>query len=236
MLIEREVDIETIVHYPCRDRNMTRMISDLLGAAAAGLNNLLLVTGRPPATGPYPDSTASLDIDSIGLTNVVHGLNRGVDPGGNTIGVPTRFVIGVRVSQVAVDQDREAGRLNWKVDAGADFVVTQPVFDAGRLRSFLERAPELSVPIIASLRPLTSLREAEFLHNEIPGIHIPDLVLTRIGKAEARGEDAARAEGVSIALETFAAVRDRIAGIHIHVADGNLDGALELLSKIRDSA
>ena len=236
MLIEREVEIETIVHYPCRDRNMTRMISDLLGAAAAGLHNLLLVTGRPPAMGPYPDSTASLDIDSIGLTNVVHGLNRGVDPGGNAIGVPTRFVIGVRVSQVAVDQDREAGRLNWKVDAGADFVITRPVFDAERLHSFLERVPELSVPIIASLRPLTSLREAEFLHNEIPGIQIPDRVLARIANAEARGEDAARAEGVSIAMEAFAAVRDSIAGVHIHVADGNLDGALELLSEIRDSA
>ena len=235
MLIERDVGIETMVHYPCRDRNMTRMISDLLGAAAAGLHNLLLVTGRPPTTGPYPDATASLDIDSIGLTNVVHGLNRGVDPGGNAIGTPTRFVIGARVSQVAVDQDREAGRLKWKVDAGADFVITQPVFDAGRLHAFLERPPELSVPIIASLRPLTSLREAEFLHNEIPGIHIPDRVLTRMAKAEAHGEDPARAEGVSIALEAFEAVRNSIAGIHIHVADGNLGGALELLSEIRDS-
>ena len=235
MLIERDVGIETIVHYPCRDRNMTRMISDLLGAAAAGLNNLLLVTGRPPPTGPYPDSTASLDIDSIGLTNVVHGLNRGVDPGGNTIGVPTRFVIGTRVSQVAADQDREAGRLKWKVDAGADFVITQPVFDAERIQAFLARAPGLPVPIIASLRPLTSVREAEFLHNEIPGIHIPDEVLTRMADAEVRGADAARAEGVSIALEAFEAVRDSIAGIHIQVADGNLGGALEILAGVRDS-
>jgi len=211
------------------------MISDLLGAAAAGLNNLLLVTGRPPPTGPYPDSTASLDIDSIGLTNVVHGLNRGVDPGGNTIGVPTRFVIGTRVSQVAADQDREAGRLKWKVDAGADFVITQPVFDAERLQAFLARAPDLPVPIIASLRPLTSVREAEFLHNEIPGIHIPDEVLTRMADAEVHGADAARAEGVSIALEAFEAVRDSIAGIHIQVADGNLGGALEILSGVRNS-
>ncbi len=235
MLIERAVNIETIVHYPCRDRNMTRMISDLLGAAAAGLHNLLLVTGRPPPTGPYPDSTASLDIDSIGLTNVVHGLNRGVDPGGNAIGVPTRFVIGTRVSQVAVDQDREAGRLKWKVDAGADFVITQPVFDPGRLHAFLERAPDLSVPMIASLRPLTSLREAEFLQNEIPGIHIPDSLLTRMADAEAKGKDAARAEGVSIALEAFEAVRDSIAGVHVQVADAELGGALEILSAVRDS-
>ena len=235
MLIEREVGIETIVHYPCRDRNMTRMISDLLGAAAAGLHNLLVVTGRPPTTGPYPDSTASLDIDSIGLTNVVHGLNRGVDPGGNAIGVPTRFVIGARVNQVAVDQDREAGRLKWKVDAGVDFVITQPVFDAERLHTFLERVPDLSVALVASLRPLTSLREAEFLHNEVPGVHIPEEIMSRMAEAEQDGEEAARAEGVNIALEVFGSIRDSIAGAHVHVPDGNLDGALEILSGVSNS-
>jgi methionine synthase I (cobalamin-dependent)/5,10-methylenetetrahydrofolate reductase len=235
MLIEREVGIETIVHYPCRDRTMTRMISDLLGAAAAGLHNLLLVTGRPPSTGPHPDSTASLDIDSIGLTNVVHGLNRGVDPGGNTIGVPTRFVMGTRVSQVAMDQEHEAGRLKWKVDAGTDFVITQPVFDSGRLHAFLDRPPKVAVPIVAGLRPLASLREAEFLHNEVPGIHIPDEIMERMAKAENDGEEAARAEGVRIALEVFAAIRDRIAGVHVHAPDGNIDGALEILAGVRDS-
>ena len=235
MLIEREVGIETIVHYPCRDRNMTRMISDLLGAAAAGLHNLLLVTGRPPTTGPYPDSTASLDIDSIGLTNVVHGLNRGVDPGGNAIGVPTRFVIGARVNQVAVDQDREAGRLKWKVDAGVDFVITQPVFDAGRLHAFLERVPDVSIPVVASLRPLTSLREAEFLHNEVPGVHVPEEIMNRMADAERDGEEAARTEGVKVALGVFESIRDSIAGAHVHVPDGNLDGALEILSGVIDS-
>ena len=235
MLIEREVGIETIVHYPCRDRNMARMISDLLGAAAAGLHNLLVVTGRPPTTGPYPDSTASLDIDSIGLTNVVHGLNRGVDPGGNAIGEPTRFVIGARVNQVAVDQDREAGRLKWKVDAGVDFVITQPVFDAERLHTFLERVPDVSVPFVASLRPLTSLREAEFLHNEVPGVHIPEEIMSRMSEAEQDGEEAARAEGVNIALEVFESIRDSIAGAHVHVPDGNIDGALEILSGVTRS-
>ena len=235
MLIEREVGVETIVHYPCRDRNMTRMISDLLGAAAAGLHNLLLVTGRPPTMGPYTDSTASLDIDSIGLTNVVHGLNRGVDPGGNAIGVPTRFVIGARVNQVALDQDREAGRLKWKVDAGVDFVITQPMFDAGRLHAFLERVPDVSVPLVASLRPLTSLREAEFLHNEVPGVHIPEEIMSRMAEAESNGEEAAEAEGVKIALEVFESIRDSIAGAHVHGPDGNLDGALEILSGVIDS-
>jgi len=235
MLIEREVGIETIVHYPCRDRNMTRMISDLLGAAAAGLHNILLVTGRPPATGPYPDSTASLDIDSIGLTNVVHGLNRGVDPGGNSIGVPTRFVIGTRVSQVASDQEHEAGRLKWKVEAGADFVITQPVFDPERLRAFLERPPKVSVPIVASLRPLVSPREAEFLHNEVPGVRIPDEVMGRMARAQEDGEEAAKAEGVRVATEVFEAIRDSVAGVHIHVPEGNLKGALEILSLARAS-
>jgi len=235
MLIEREVGIETVVHYPCRDRNMTRMISDLLGAAAAGLHNLLLVTGRPPTTGPYLDSTASLDIDSIGLTNVVHGLNRAVDPGGNALEAPTRFVIGVRVSQVAADQHREAGRLKWKVDAGADFVITQPVFDAGRLHAFLERAPDVTVPLVASLRPLTSLREAEFLHNEVPGVHIPDEIMNRMAEAEQDGEEAPRVEGVKIALEVFESIRDSIAGAHVHVPDSNLDGALQILAGVIDS-
>ena len=155
--------------------------------------------------------------------------------GGDAIGVPTRFVIGARVNQVAVDQDREAGRLKWKVDAGIDFVITQPVFDAGRLHVFLERVPDVSVPIVASLRPLTSLREAEFLHNEVPGVHIPEEIMTRMAEAEQDGEEAARAEGVNIALEVFDSIRDSIAGVHVHVPDGNLDGALEILSAVSDS-
>ncbi len=235
MLIEREVGIDTIVHFPCRGRNMTRLISGLMGAAAAGLHNLLLVTGRPSTAVPSPDATGSLDIDSIGLTNVVHGLNRGVDPGGNAIGVPTRFVIGTRVSQVAEDQDREAGRLKWKVDAGANFVITQPVFDPERLHAFMKRPPDVSVPLIASLRPLASLREAEFLHNEVPGVHIPAGIMSRMADAERVGEEAARVEGVKIALEAFESIRDSIAGVHIHVPDGNLEGALEVLGGVIDS-
>ena len=232
LLIEREVGIETIVHYTCRDRNMSRMMSDLFGAAAGGIRNLLLVTGQPPTTGPYPDSTAVFDIDSIGLTHVVHGLNRGVDPGGNRIGEPTRFVIGVSVNQVAVDQELEVSRLEWKVEAGAQYVVTQPVFAPDRLEAFLELAPDLDVPIVAGLWPLQSLRNAEFLHNEVPGVYVPDGVLERMADAHAVGGEAAQAEGVRIALEVFEAVADVVQGVHLHVPGDYLEGALEVLAGI----
>ena len=131
LLVEREVGLETVFHYTCRDRNMLGMLSDLLGAAAGGLRNVLIVTGDPPTAGPYPDATAVFDIDSIGLTNVVRRLNHGLDPGGTSIGEPTRFVIGVAVNQGAVDQELELERFRWKVEAGAEFAVTQPVFDPG---------------------------------------------------------------------------------------------------------
>ena len=232
LLIQQEVGIETIVHYPCRDRNMPRMISDLLGAAAGGIRNLLVVTGRPPTTGPYPDSTAVLDIDSIGLTNVVHGLNRGVDPGGSGIGGPTGFVIGVRVNPVAVDQDQEIGRFRWKADAGAHFVVTPSLFAPQRLKDFLAQAPDLHVPVVVGLRPLSSLVEAEFLHNEVPGIELPDDILQRMEEADARGAEAASAEGVQIALEVLEDVRDLVAGTHISVSTDHLDAALSVLAGV----
>ena len=233
LLIQKEVGIETIVHYPCRDRNMARMISDLLGAAAGGIRNLLVVTGRPPVTGPYPDSTAVLDIDSIGLTNVVHGLNRGVDPGGDSIGGPTRFVIGVRLNPVAVDQEQEIGRMRWKADAGAQFVVTPPLFAPQRLKDFLAQAPDLHVPIVVGLRPLTSLGEAEFLHNEVPGIEVPEEVRQRMEAAEVVGSEAAVAEGVRIALDAFEETRDVASGVYVSVPADHLDAALEVLEGVR---
>ncbi len=230
LLIQQQVGIEAIVHYPCRDRNMPRMISDLLGAAAGGIRNLLVVTGRPPTTGPYPDSTAVLDIDSIGLTNVVRGLNRGVDPGGGSIGGPTRFVIGVRVNPVAVDRDQEIGRFRWKADAGAHFVVTPPLFAPHRLRDFLTEASDLDVPVVVGLRSLTSLGEAEFLHNEVPGIELPEDTLRRMEDADARGPEAALAEGVQIAGEVLEQVRDVVAGIHVSVPSDHLEAALAVLA------
>ena len=146
VLIEREVGLEAVCHYCCRDRNLLGMLSDLLGAAAAGIRNLLLVTGDPPKMGPYPDATAVFDIDSIGLTNLVTRLNRGLDPGGNPLGAPTKFAVGVGVNPAAPDLERELSRFAWKVDAGAEFAITQPVFDLKQLDRFLTRVESFRIP------------------------------------------------------------------------------------------
>jgi homocysteine S-methyltransferase len=229
LIIEREVGIETVFHYTCRDRNMLGMLSDLLGAAAGGLRNILIVTGDPPAAGPYRDATAVFDIDSIGLTNVVRQLNRGLDPGGNSIGDPTRFVIGVALNQGAVELDRELERFAWKVEAGAEFAVTQPVFDPEPLARVIDRIEGRRIPVIASLWPLTSLRNAEFLGNEVPGLHVPGAVIERMRQAQARGPEAAQAEGVRIAREMFEAVRGMIQGIQVSAPFGRVAQALEVL-------
>jgi homocysteine S-methyltransferase len=231
LIIQREVDIETVFHYTCRDRNMLGMLSDLLGAAAGGLRNVLIVTGDPPALGPYPDSTAVFDIDSIGLTNLLHRLNKGLDPGGNSIGQPTRYVIGVALNQGA-EATRELERFAWKVEAGADFAVTQPVFDAGQLESFLGRTRS-PVPVIAGIWPLTSLRNAEFLANEVPGVHVPASVIERMRKAQEHGSAAARAEGVTIASEMIEAVQGLVQGIQISAAGGRVDSALQVLEALK---
>jgi methionine synthase / methylenetetrahydrofolate reductase(NADPH) len=227
LIIQREVDIETVFHYTCRDRNMLGMLSDLLGAAAGGLRNVLIVTGDPPALGPYPDATAVFDIDSIGLTNLLNRLNQGLDPGGNSIGQPTRFVIGVALNQGA-EPKRELERFAWKVDAGADFAVTQPVFDAAQLERFLDRANS-PIPVIAGIWPLSSLRNAEFLANEVPGVQVPAPVIERMRRAQEHGSGAARAEGVAIAAEMIDAVQGLVQGVQITAAGGRLDSALQLL-------
>jgi methionine synthase I (cobalamin-dependent)/5,10-methylenetetrahydrofolate reductase len=231
LIIQREVDVETVFHYTCRDRNMLGMLSDLLGAAAGGLRNVLIVTGDPPALGPYPDSTAVFDIDSIGLTNLLNRLNQGLDPGGNSIGQPTRFVIGVALNQGA-EPKRELERFAWKVDAGADFVVTQPVFDATQLESFLTRARS-PIPVIAGIWPLTSLRNAEFLANEVPGVQVPVSVIERMRRAQEHGSAAARAEGVAIASEMIEAVQGLVQGIQVSAAGGRVDSVLQVLGLLK---
>jgi homocysteine S-methyltransferase len=231
LIVQREVGIETVFHYTCRDRNMLGMLSDLLGAAAGGLRNVLLVTGDPPAMGPYPDSTAVFDIDSIGLTNLLHRLNQGLDPGGNSIGEPTRYVVGVALNQGA-DLDRELERFAWKVDAGADFAVTQPVFDAEQLERFLARARS-PLPIIAGIWPLTSLRNAEFLANEVPGVQVPPAVVDRMRQAQEHGAAAARAEGVAIATEMIEAVKDLVQGVQVSAPAGRVTAALEVLGVLK---
>jgi homocysteine S-methyltransferase len=232
LLVEREVGLETVFHYTCRDRNMLGMLSDLLGAAAGGLRNVLIVTGDPPTAGPYPDATAVFDIDSIGLTNVVRRLNQGLDPGGTSIGEPTRFVIGVAANQGAIDRERERERFRWKVEAGAEFAVTQPVFDAGELAEFLERIAPWRIPVLAGIWPLTSLRNAEFLANEVPGARVPEAVLERMRRAEAGGPEEAHAEGIRIAQEVLDAVRGMVQGVQVSTPGGRVEVALEALGQL----
>jgi len=236
LIIEREVGIEAVVHYTCRDKNMLGMISDLLGAAAAGVRNILVVSGDPPAMGPYPDATAVFDIDSIGLTNVVQGLNRGVDPGGNSIGAPTEFVQGVAVNQGAVDQEREVARFGFKMQAGADFAVTQPVFNPETLERFLERAAPGGMPVVAGIWPFLSLRNAEFLAYELPGVDVPEQTVERMRRAQASGPEAAVEEGVAIALEVIEAVGPWVQGFHLTAQHRNVDVALRVLRESGVSA
>jgi homocysteine S-methyltransferase len=229
LLIQREVGLETVVHYACRDRNLLGMLSDLLGAAASGIHNLLIVTGDPPKMGPYPDATAVFDIDSIGLTNLVSRLNRGLDPGGNALGGTTRFVIGVGVNPASPDLDRELKRFGWKAEAGAEFAMTQPVFDLDQLDLFLKRTESYRVPIIAGIWPLVSLRNAEFLANEVPGVSVPQAILDRMRAASANGKEAGLAEGVQIAREMVAAARARVRGIQVAAPMGRTGVALEVI-------
>ncbi len=228
ILIQKEVGIETVIHYCCRDRNLLGMLSDILGAHAAGLRNILIITGDPPKMGPYPEATAVFDIDSIGLTNLVYRLNHGLDPGNNPIGTPTRWVIGVGVNPGAVDLDRELSRFHWKVDAGAEFAVTQPVFDVRQLESFLKRVEAYRIPIIAGIWPLMSLRNAEFLANEVPGVVVPPEVLERMRKAQDKGKEAALAEGVKIAREMFQQVKGTVQGVQVSAPFGRVEVALEV--------
>jgi homocysteine S-methyltransferase len=230
LAIQREVGLEAVVHYACRDRNLLGMLSDLLGAAASGLHNLLIVTGDPPKMGPYPDATAVFDIDSIGLTNLVARLNRGLDPGGNALGGRSSFVIGVGVNPAAPDPERELKRFAWKVEAGAEFAITQPVFDVDQLDRFLKRVEQFRIPIIAGIWPLVSLRNAEFLANEVPGISVPEAVVARMRAASALGKEAALAEGVRIASEMLAAMRVRLQGAQVSAPLGRVAVALEVLA------
>ncbi len=228
IVLLREVGIEPVIHYTCRDRTMLGILSDLLGAAAAGLRNVLAVTGDPPRMGPY-ESGATPEIDSIGLTNLVYRLNHGLDPGGNPIGEPTQFVIGVAANHTAPDLERELSRLDWKVDAGAEFVVTQPAFDVDQLARFVKRAEHYHLPIIAGVWPLISLRNAEFLANEVPGISVPERVLARMRRAQDKGPEAALAEGIAIAREVKEAVKGLVQGIQLSAPLGRVDVALQIV-------
>jgi 5,10-methylenetetrahydrofolate reductase len=232
-LLVQQTGIETILHYACRDRNLLSMQSDLLGAHSIGVRNLLVVTGDPPRVGDYPDATAVFDVDSIGLTNMVARLNRGLDIAEQPIGQPTAFHIGVAANPGALDIDHEVRRFRYKVEAGAEFAITQPVFDARQFAEFLERIADVRIPMIAGITPLASLRHAEFMANEVPGVHVPSDVVDRMRRAEAAGR--AAAEGLTIAREIAADIRPLVQGLQISTAAGAVDSALGLIEAVSES-
>src|SRR5215467_1019265 len=229
LLIQQEIGIEAILHYTCRDRNVLGIQSDLLGAAATGIKNLICITGDPPKMGNYPDATAVFDVDAIGLVNIVRNLNRGLDLGGNPIGQGTAFVIGVGANPGLPSLDEEIRRFEYKVEAGAEYVVTQPVFDLSLLETFLRRIEHCRIPLIAGIWPLVSARNAEFMKNELR-VSVPDEILGRMLKA--RTPEAAREEGVSIARQMLTAVRQITQGAQISAPLGRYASAVDVLEAL----
>ena len=230
ILIQRNVNIEVLLHYTCRDRNVIGMQSDLLGAWALGVRNILAVTGDPPKLGNYPDATAVYDVDAIGLTNILWRLNHGLDIARNPIGQPTGFLVGVGANPGAINLDEELRRLDFKVEAGAEFIITQPVFDLKIFEAFLKRIEHIKVPLLTGIWPLVSLRNAEFLNNEVPGATVPDEVMARIRAAKTKEE--AIAVGTAVAKEMVALVRPHTQGIQIAVPFGRVDMVLEVLEDV----
>ena len=234
LLIQQQVGMEAVVHYSCRDRNLLGMLSDLLGAQALGLRNMLFITGDPPKMGPYPDATAVFDIDAIGLTNLAARLNRGLDPGGNVLGDATSFVLGVGVNPGAEDLEHELRRFYWKVEAGAEYAITQPVFDLRQLESFVARIEKegIRIPIIAGIWPLVSARNAEFLANEVPGVVVPPEVMERMRRASDAGKEAAVEEGTLIAQEMLRDSLPIIQGVQVSAPFGRVPLALRVFEAI----
>ena len=227
VLVQQQAGVETILHYACRDRNLLGMQSDLLGAHSMGVRNLLLVTGDPPQVGDYPDATGVFDVDSIGLTNMVTRLNRGSDIGDQSIGAPTAFHIGVAVNPAALDPEEELRRFEYKVKAGAEFAITQLVFDGGELARFLRRVEGFRIPVLAAIAPLESLRHTEFMANELPGVRVPEAVVERMQRADANGH--AAAEGLAIAREIAAEIRPLVQGIQISTTGNSIESALGVI-------
>ena len=226
--IQQHTAIETILHYTCRDRNLLSIQSDLLGASSLGLHNILCVTGDPAKLGNYPDATAVFDVDSIGLVNIVRRLNHGLDIGSNAIGVSTNFIIGVAANPGAPDIEHELRRFFFKVEAGAEYAITQPVFDLRLLESYIERIRDHHIPIIAGIWPLTSLRNAEFMKNDLR-TSIPEEIMLRMAQA---GTAAARREGILIAQEMVEAVRPFVQGVQVAAPFGDYGIAAEVINNV----
>ena len=227
--IQQQVGIESVLHYTCRDRNVLSIQSDLLGAASLGLRNILCLTGDPPKLGNYPDATAVFDVDAIGLVNIVRNLNSGLDIGGNSIGASTGFAIGVAANPGVPDLDNEVRRFAYKVEAGAEYAITQPVFDLRLLEAFLKRVEQFHLPVIAGIWPLVSLRNAEFMRNDLR-VFVPDEILLRMQQADT--PELARAEGVKIAQEMLVAARDMVQGVQVSAPSGRFEAALTVMESV----
>jgi homocysteine S-methyltransferase len=233
LLLQQAAGMETILHYTCRDRNVLGIQSDLLGAAAIGIRNLICITGDPPKMGSYPDATAVFDVDAIGLVNIVHNLNRGLDIGGNPIGAGTEFVIGVGANPGVPNIDEEIRRFEYKVEAGAEYAVTQPVFDLSLVENFLRRIEHVRIPVVAGIWPLVSARNAEFMKNELR-VSVPDSIIERMSRATS--PEAAREEGVRIAREMLASLKHMVQGAQISAPQGRYSSAVDVLEALGSSS
>jgi homocysteine S-methyltransferase len=231
IMIEQKTGLETILHYTCRDRNLISMQADLLGAQTIGLRNILCITGDPPKLGDYPDATGVFDVDSIGLTRMIYRLNRGFDISGKPIGSPTSFSHGVGVNPGSINFAQEMDRLKKKIDAGAEWAMTQPIFDPALMERFLEFLSRegITIPLIMGVWPLTSLKNALFMKNEIPGIEIPDSIIARMERCATI--EAAREEGVAIAREMFDAFKTEVQGVQLSAPFGRIELALNVIGK-----
>ncbi len=226
--VQERAGIETILHVCSRDRNLIGIQADLLGCAALGLKNLLFITGDPPKMGDYPSASAVFDADSIGMVEIQRRMNQGIDIGGKPLDPPTAAYIGVGADPGAVDPGRELERLERKVAAGAEFVITQPVFDPAVLLIFIEKIADLKIPVLAGIWPLASYRNAEFMRNEVPGVVVPDRVMRRMALPSSR-EDQAR-EGIAIAREALSQVREAVAGVQVSAPLGRVETALAVIA------
>jgi homocysteine S-methyltransferase len=228
-LIQQHVGIEAVNHFCCRDRNILGIQSELLGAHAAGVRNLICITGDPPRMGLYPDATAVFDVDAIGLVNIVNNLNHGLDIGGNPMGSQTGLLIGVGANPGALNMDEEIRRFEWKVEAGAEYVVTQPVFDLDLLEAFLKRVEHVKIPVICGIWPLTSYRNAEFMVNELR-VPVPARLMERMQRVD--NAEKAREEGVHIAREMVVRVRGMVQGVQLSAPFGRYQMALDVAEAI----
>ena len=224
-LIQQHAGIEAVLHFCCRDRNILGIQSELLGAHAVGVRNLICITGDPPRMGTYPDATAVFDVDSIGLINIVNHLNQGLDIGGNPIGSQTALLIGIGANPGALNMDEELRRFAWKVEAGGEYVVTQPVFDLDLLEKFLKSTEQYKLPVIAGIWPLTSYRNAEFMVNELR-VPVPRQYMDRMRRAT--NAEKARAEGIAIAQEMASRVRPMVQGVQLSAPFGRYEMAIEV--------